>query len=72
MDTKYIGPHKWERTDGKEVGREFRIESSEAYPEMLDIGTFSYKTGDCLGTAYLGREDVVKFRDALNEWLGES
>lgn len=69
MDTTYIGPHQWERPDGREVRREFRIEDSEAYPGLLDLHTVNYANGDDMGTAHLDREQATKLRDTLNEFL---
>lgn len=70
--TAYVGPHQWEKSDGREVVREFRVDSSEAHPGHLAIGTYNWSTGNDLGTAHLPREQVAGLRDALTAWLQET
>jgi hypothetical protein len=72
MDTIYIGPHAWEKVSGAEVQRELRVEDSEAYPGQLQLGTFTYETGDQMGAAFLDRKQAAELRDALNAFLGEA
>lgn len=75
MQTEYIGPHPWERADGREVTRELRVldtdDEGEAHPDKLTLATYGHASGQCMGAAHLPRAQAVALRDAVDRWLAE-
>lgn len=70
MDTQYIhvAHTDWR---GRAIKTELRVESSEGWTGMLDVGIYGYNSGDDLMLLSLDREQVEQLREACAKFLAE-
>ncbi len=71
MQTVHVGPLTLVRSNDATLEGEVRAETHEGFPEILDLGFFSWKSGRRYATAELDRDKARELRDALTAFLGE-
>lgn len=66
--TSYIPSEHTERND-RSIKAEFRVEPSEAWPGLLDIGVYGHHSGNELILCTLTPDQVLDLKTALDTYL---